>query len=286
VQATVLVRLALGLALAFPVPALAQDAEEESTRGDGIIDPGEDESAELARAVQNPLASLISVPFQYNTTFEFGPKEKPLHLLNIQPVWPFELNEEWNLITRTILPVVSQPQLRSGQDRKYGLGDAVFTGFFSPKKPLKGVLVGFGPALLFPTATDDRLGSDKWGAGPSVVLLAMPGPWVIGSLFSNIWSFGGSGDQDVNLFTWQYFVNFNFSGGWYLTTSPVITANWEAKSSSNKWTVPVGGGFGRVFRIGSLPPMNAQIQAFYNVARPDSVGRWVARFQLQLMFPR
>jgi hypothetical protein len=277
--------MALALALAA-VPAFAQDAGDEHERGDGIVDAGEDETAELARAVQNPLASLISLPFQYNTTFEFGPKEKPLHLLNIQPVWPFELNEEWNFITRTILPVVSQPQLRSGQDRKYGLGDTVFTGFFSPKKPFKGVLVGAGPALLFPTATDDRLGSDKWGAGPSVVLLSMPGPWVIGSLFSNIWSFGGSGDQDVNLFTWQYFVNYNFSGGWYLTTSPIVTANWEAKSSSDKWTVPVGGGFGRVFRIGSLPPMNAQIQAFYNVARPDSVGRWVARFQLQLMFPR
>ena len=95
-----------------------------------------------------------------------------------------------------------------------------------------------------------------------------------------------TGARDVNLFSWQYFVNFNFSGGWYLTTSPLVTANWEAKRSSDTWTVPVGGGFGRVFRIGSLPPINAQIQAFYNVARPDSVGRWSARFQLQLMFPR
>jgi hypothetical protein len=109
----------------------------------------------------------------------------------------------------------------------------------------------------------------------------MPGRWVIGSLFSNVWDL--SGDDDINFFTWQYFVNYNFDGGWYLVSSPIITANWEA---DDEWTVPVGGGFGRVFRVGKQP-MNAQFQAFYNVEKPDDIGpKWSMRFQLQFMFPK
>ena len=135
-----------------------------AAKGDGIIEAGEDETGELARAVQNPVASLISLPLQYNTNFEFGPKEKPLSVLNIQPVWPFGLNEDWNLITRTIMPIVSQPQLVSGQDRETGLGDTTFTAFLSPAKPGK-VIWGVGPVILMPTASDDRLGADKWGLG-------------------------------------------------------------------------------------------------------------------------
>jgi hypothetical protein len=264
--------------LAWAATAAAQDSDD-----DGELD--DSESAELARAVQNPVANLISLPFQYNTTFDFGPRDKPLHVLNVQPVWPFELSEDWNLITRTILPVTSQPQLRPGQDREFGLGDTLFTGFLSPVKPFHGVILGAGPAVLVPTATADRLGAQKWGAGPSFVALTMPGSWVVGSLFSNVWSFEG-GNRAVNLFTWQYFVNYNFADGWYLTSAPILTANWEAKRSSDEWTVPFGGGFGRVFRLNGLPPMNASIQGFYHAARPRSVGLWSMRLQLQLMFPR
>ncbi len=269
----------VGVVAAAAIPSVAL-----AGKGDGIIEAGEDETGELARAVQNPVASMISLPFQNNTNFEFGSKDKPLHTLNIQPVWPVGLNDEWNLITRTIMPIVSQPQLVSGQDRETGLGDTTFTAFLSPARPGK-LIWGVGPVFLMPTASDDRLGTDKWGLGPSAVLLTMPGNWVIGSLFSNVWSTGGSGREDVSLFTWQYFVNYNMSNGWYLTTSPVITANWEANSGSNTWTVPVGGGVGKIFRIGSLPPMNAQVQAFYNVARPRGVGRLNLRVQLQLLFP-
>jgi hypothetical protein len=254
-------------------------------KGDGIIEAGEDEAGELARAVQNPVASMISLPFQNNTNFEFGSKDKPLHTLNIQPVWPVGLNDDWNLITRTIVPIVSQPQLVSGQDRETGLGDTTFTAFLSPARPGK-VIWGVGPVFLMPTASDDRLGADKWGLGPSAVLLTMPGNWVIGSLFSNVWSTGGSGREDVSLFTWQFFVNYNLPNGWYLTSSPIITANWEARTGSDTWTVPVGGGVGKIFRIGSLPPMNFQVQGFYNVAKPNALGRLNLRVQLQLLFPK
>ena len=173
----------------------------------------------------------------------------------------------------------------SGQDRETGLGDTTFTAFLSPAKPSR-VIWGVGPVFLLPTASDDRLGADKWGLGPSAVLLTMPGNWVIGSLFSNVWSTGGSGDEDVSLFTWQFFANYNLPNGWYLTSSPIITANWEADSGSDTWTVPLGGGVGKIFRIGSLPPMNFQVQSFYNVAKPDAFGRWNLRVQLQLLFPK
>lgn len=134
------------------------------------------------------------------------------------------------------------------------------------------------------TATGDRLGADEWALGPSVVLLAMPGNWVIGSLLSQVWSIVGSGDADASLFTWQYFANYNLPGGWYISSSPIITANWEADRSGDTWTVPFGGGFCRVLRIGGFPPLNLSAQGFYNAWRPDSIGRWRVRLQAQLLF--
>ena len=141
-----------------------------------------------------------------------------------------------------------------------------------------------GGALVLPTASDDALGNDKWSVGPSVVVLTMPGKWVIGSLISNVWSVGGSGDEDVNFFTWQYFINYNMDNGWYLTSAPIITANWEA-DSNNTWTVPFGGGVGKIFRIGKQP-LNAQVSAYYNVEAPASGADWQLRLQLQMLFPK
>ncbi len=275
--------LQTGLALLL-ITALVDPTRASEADGGGIVENGDDQTEELAKAAQNPVANLISLPFQNNTNFDYGPRDKTQNTLNIQPVWPFEITENWNLITRTIVPIVSQPGLSPSQDRVTGLGDITFTGFLSPSEPGK-VIWGAGPIVLFPSATDNRLGADKWGLGPSVLVLGMPGNWVVGSLFSNVWSIGGSGNEDVNLFTWQVIANYNLPDGWYLTSTPIITANWEAKSS-DEWTVPVGGGFGKIFRIGSLPPMNAQIQGFYNAAKPDISGRWSMRVQLQLMFPK
>jgi hypothetical protein len=239
---------------------------------------------ELAKQSQNPVASLISVPFQNNTNFGIGPDDETQNVLNIQPVWPFSISDDWNLITRTIVPVISQPDFYTGgTGREFGVGDTTFSGFFSPSAPAK-LTWGVGPVVVIPTATDDALGGDTWSAGVSVVGLVMPGQWVIGSLFSNIWDF--SGDQDVNFFTWQYFVNYNFkkAKGWYLTSAPIITANWEAESG-NEWTIPVGGGGGKIFRIGKQP-VNAQMQAFYNVEKPENGPDWQLRLQFQLLFPK
>ena len=190
---------------------------------DGDVDQGD-----LAKAAQNPVGDLISLPFQNNMNFDVGPADRTQNVLNIQPVWPIALSKNWNLITRTIVPVISQPA--PGSERTNGLGDINFTGFFSPKQPGK-IIWGVGPTLVFPTATDDVTGTDKWSAGPSVVVLTMPGQWVIGALVSNIWSFSGDDERaDVNSFLMQYFVNYNLPDGWYLTSAPIITANWEAES--------------------------------------------------------
>jgi hypothetical protein len=252
--------------------------------GDGIIEPGENPEEELAKAAQNPVASLISLPFQNNTNFNFGPEEKTQNILNIQPVWPFSLTKDWNLITRTIVPVISQPELFPGDDRENGLGDTTFTAFLSPAEPGKWIW-GAGPVFLLPTATDDKLGNEKWGAGPSAVALTIRGPWLYGTLVNHIWSFAGDDDRaDVDQTLIQPFVNYNLPEGWYLVSSPIITANWEA-DTVDTWTVPLGGGVGKIFRIGRQP-MNAQIQGFYNVEKPDFGAYWSLRLQLQFLFPK
>jgi len=245
---------------------------------------GQEQSDEdLAKATQNPLASMISLPFQNNTNFGIGPGDDTQNILNIQPVWPFSVSENWNFITRTIIPVISQPGVSPGEGRTNGLGDITATGWLSPKSSGKWIW-GVGGALVIPTATDDVLGSNKWSLGPSVVVLTMPGKWVVGSLVSNVWSFAGSGDQDVNFLTWQYFINYNLDNGWYLTSAPIITANWEA-DSDNTWTVPFGGGVGKIFRVGKQS-FNAQVSAYYNVETPEFGADWQLRIQLQLLFPK
>jgi hypothetical protein len=236
-----------------------------------------DNPSDLAKQAQNPIANLISLPLQNNTNFNVGPDDRNQNILNIQPVYPVSLNENWNVITRTILPVTSQP-LADG-DRQNGLGDTSFTAFFSPKDSAK-LTWGVGPVVLIPTSTDDSLGAGNWGGGLSAVFLGMPGNWVVGSLFSNVWA------QDVNQFTWQYFINYNIpnSNGLYLTSAPIITANWEA-DSGDRWTVPFGGGVGKIFKIGKQP-VNGQVSAYYNVDKPEFGADWQLRLQLQLLFPK
>jgi hypothetical protein len=255
--------------------------------GDGIAEPGENKAEDLRRAAQNPMADLISFPIQNNTNFQFGPLEKTQNVTNIQPVVPFSLNPNWLLISRTIAPLIYQPELIPGQGSEFGLGDITQALFIGPRNPGRFIW-GAGPIFLLPTATDERLGAEKWGAGPAFVGLTMRGPWVFGALVQNIWSFadsGGSQRDDVNQFLMQYFINYNMPNGWYLNSAPIITANWEA-DSDNRWTIPFGMGVGRVFRIGKLP-VNTSIQAYYNVVNPDILGpTWQLRAQMQFLFPK
>ncbi len=245
----------------------------------------EGDGEDLAKKTQNPISDLISVPFQNNWNFNVGPRDKTQYVLNIQPVYPMSLNEDWNFIARTIFPVISQPQVVPGGDRETGLGDIIFQGFFSPKESGK-IIWGAGPALSLPTATDDVLGTEKWSAGPAAVALSMNGPWVYGALVQNVWSFAGDDDRGhVSQFLVQPFLNYNLPDGWYLSSAPSITANWAAHDNDDRWTVPVGGGVGKILKIGKLP-LNVSLRTYYNVEEPDGGADWQLQFQVQLLFPK
>lgn len=238
---------------------------------------------DLAKQAQNPIASLISLPLQNNTSFDVGPGDATVNTLNIQPVYPASLGN-FNVINRVILPVVYQGEVVPGIGSEFGFGDLSYTPFFTSRTPGK-VMWGVGPSFLFPTASDSRLGSDKWSAGAGVVALTMPGKWLVGALAQNVWSFAGDDSaQDVNFLLFQYFLSYFYEGGWYLTSAPIITADWEA-SSGNRWTVPIGGGFGRNYRWGKQP-VDAQMQVFWNAETPDGGGDWSLRLQFKWLFPK
>ena len=241
---------------------------------------------ELAKLAQNPVGNLISLPFQNNTNLNFGPEKGAQNVLNIQPVIPISVNDDWNIITRTIIPVISMPSLYPGDDRTNGIGDMQFTAFLSPAKPGHWIW-GLGAIAQLPTNSNSELGNDNWGLGPSFVVLHLDkgSPWVYGMLVNNVWSLtsdkqGGSYNNGLI----QPFVNYNFEGGFYLTSAPILTVDWKA-DSGQQWTVPLGGGIGKIFHLGKLP-VNTQLSAYYNVAAPDDAANWQIRAQVQLMFPK
>jgi len=272
--------LTTGFYCAAPAAAQPQQAGTTSSGQTGAS------TEELQKQVQNPVANLISVPFQNNIDFGNGPYDRTRNTLNIQPVVPFSLSERVMLITRTIFPIIIQPDLATPNQGAFGLGDINPTFFFAPARQ-SSLIWGIGPTFVLPAATERTLGAGKWSAGPSVVGLAQPGKWTLGALVSNVWSFAGQKSRPaVNAMTLQYFVNHNFTGGWYFTSSPILNANWRA-GQGDKWLVPFGAGIGRVTRIGAAP-VNWQIAAYGNVIRPDTLpsSRWQLRLQLALLYPQ
>jgi hypothetical protein len=244
-----------------------------------------DDESSIAKQAQNPIASMISVPFQNNLNFGVGPKDGEQNVLDIQPVVPFHLTDDWNLITRTIVPVVYEPYISPGSGNTMGLGDAQVALYLSPATPKDSIIWGVGPAISFPTATERYLGQGKFSAGLSAVVLTIRGPWLVGLLATDSTSVAGEGDRpDVHQFLTQPFVNFNFTHGWYLASSPIITANWKAPSDE-RWTVPLGGGGGKILKIGKQR-LNVYVQAFDNVVHPHDAGNWTLRAQVQLLFPK
>jgi len=241
---------------------------------------------ELAKLAQNPVGNMISVPFQDNVNLNYGPQKRTQNILNIQPVVPISVDADWNVITRTILPVISQPPVAPGEGTTNGIGDLQLTAFLSPAKPGAWIW-GAGAVVQAPTHSNDKLGNDNWGLGPSVVLLHLDhgSPWVYGVLVNNVWSVGTrAGAPSYNNGLVQPFLNYNFPGGTYLTSAPILTVNWDA-DSGNRWTIPVGGGIGHIFHLGKLP-VNTQLSAYYNVEKPDYGSNWQIRVQAQFMFPK
>jgi hypothetical protein len=270
----VLLNLAVASITSIPQIVLADENAQASS---------EAQTEALAKEAQNPVAKLISVPFQNNFNFNVGPNNVTQYVLNVQPVVPFSLGEDWNLITRTVMPIINQPSAAPGAPSAFGLGDINPTFFLSPAKSGEFIW-GVGPTFTLPTATDSLLGNQEWCAGPAAVGLTMQGHWVMGALVNQQWSFAGWGDHYVSAFLVQPFVNYNLPHGWYLTSSPIITADWH-QEPGNQWVVPLGGGIGKIQRIGKLP-INFQLQAFGNVVKQDYGSDWSLRFQMQFMFPK
>ncbi len=266
--------------------------------------PPSDEN--LLSSFQNPVGNLVSIPFQNNVNFPIGKFSRVQDVLNIQPVIPFHVSEDWLIVSRWITPVVYQPDLGNAcepsgpaltviceaRERNSaatgdanGLGDMNPSFFLSPAHTGK-LIWGFGPTFLLPTATAPTLGQGKWGSGPSAVLLVQPKHWTIGFLSNNIWSFAGNEQRlPVNQFLTQYFITYNMERGWFVATSPIITANWLAPGH-NRWLVPFGGGFGRMTRVGSQP-LVWQLNTYYNVIHPQDLpyAKWQVRLQVALLFP-
>lgn len=263
-------------------------------------------AADLQKATQNPVASLISVPIQNNSNFGIGPYDRTQNVLNIQPVIPMKATENLNLIIRWITPIIYQPAPGTANLEVYGInentpayfaaqtvqanagvsgfGDMMPTFFLSPSKPHK-LIFGAGPVFILPTATSKVTGQGKFSIGPSVVALLQPGNWTLGGLVNNAWSVAGPSDRSsVNQMSLQYFVNYNLKKGWYLSAAPIITANWRA-SSGNVWTVPFGGGVGRVMRLG-FQPVNISAQFYGNTKYPTSGSPWSMRLSIAFLFPK
>ena len=251
-----------------------------------IAAQGDPDNDKLLATFQNPVGNLISVPFQNNVNFPLGQFSRVQDILNIQPVIPMSLNDDWLLISRWITPVVYQPNILSPSGGANGLGDLNPSLFLSPARPGK-IIWGIGPTFLLPTATDQTLGQGKWGAGPSIVMLLQPEHWTIGFLSNNIWSIGGDRRRPlVNQFLTQYFINYNLKKGWFLTESPILTSNWMAPAH-NRWLVPFGGGIGRITKIGSQPFV-WQVNLYYNLIRPQDIPapKWQVRLQVAFLFPK
>ena len=248
-----------------------------------------DQQANLSQQANNPIANMISVPLQYSGNFNIGPHDRNQHVFTIQPVIPFELSEDWLLVTRWVLPIIDQPDISDNSDSTFGIGDLNPALFFSPSSKLTGLpkefMFGFGPNFSVPTSSDSDLGSNKWGIGPTVLGVYSKDKLQVGALTSNTWSLGDGGDE-INAFLFEPWIGYNITDEWYVLSDMVITADWNAPSSE-RWVVPVGGGFGKTFEIGKQA-MNSNLQAYVNVGNSaDEAGPdWNLVFTLQFLFPK
>jgi hypothetical protein len=252
-----------------------------------FVTPGlaQDDSVELAKKLSNPVAALISVPFQLNYDQDIGPGENGERwTLNIQPVVPIELNKDWNIISRTILPVVWQEDIYPGAGSQSGIGDIVQSVFFSPKAPTAGGWIwGAGPVFLLPTGSDDLLTADKWGAGPTGVVLKQSGPWTYGVLANHIWSFAGNSDRaDVSTTFLQPFLSYTTPTAWTFSFNTESTYDWK----NEQWSVPINAFVSKVTKIGSQLVMaggGVRYWADSPASGPDGLG---IRLVVTLLFPK
>lgn len=260
----------------------------------GLAKAEEKSGGDLRAATQNPISSMYSLPFKF--TFDNGAENGDANILNIQPVLPATVGD-WNLVSRIIAPLADAPGGVTGlpgnpgvgdttkSGRVFGLGDINYSLFFNPLETKGSLIWGLGGSITAPTATDDRLGSGKWSAGPTAVGLVQPGWGTYGTLLRHLWSFAGDSDRrDVSQSLIEPFVNYNLDQGWYLISDSVITVDWKI-DKGDKVTLPLGGGVGKIFKVGDQP-MNMRAEAYYNVIHPDAAPNWTIGGVIQFLFPR
>lgn len=241
---------------------------------------------ELQKKLANPVADLVSLPFQWNTNLHAGPFQQPQHTLNFQPVYPVKLGNGWSLINRAIVPFVSSPAMAQGQDRKNGLGDITYEGFFTPPGSGGGLVWGVGPALTLRTATDDRLGQGKWSLGPAFVALQQEGKWSVGGLVTQLWSIAGDDQRrDVSAFSLQPIISYRIDSKYTVGYLGTITADWK-EHNSNRWTVPLGVSLSILSKPKNSVPMNFNFGIGYNAVRPDNAPDWFLRAQVTFILPK
>ena len=263
-ERTITAILCLLLLLALSVPAVAEDSE-----------------AELAKKTLNPVASLISVPLQSNWDFGIGPADATKYTLNVQPVIPISINKEWNLILRTIVPVIHMESPVPGGDSKSGLGDITQSFFFSPVQPVDGWILGAGPVFLYPTGAQ-AFSTKKWGAGPTAVVLKQESGWTYGLLANHIWSFAGpSSEQDVSATFLQPFVGYTTKKYTTLMVNTESTYDWV----NSQWTVPINLMLNQLLKIAGQP-LSLQLGYRYYADVPDGGPDWGLRFTFTLLFPK
>ncbi len=241
----------------------------------------QDTKEDLSQQAANPLADLMSFPFQNNLNLNYGEFNRNTNILNIQPVIPLAGGR---IITRTIFPIVRISDYGSETGvLASGLSDMVFTAFYAPAD--QPFTWGVGPVLELPTGGELR-GTQKWSAGPSVVALVQPGDWTFGILVNNVWSFAGNADRDkVNRMLLNLFIVRQLGDGWYVNSAPIVTADWTAESD-DRWIFPLGAGGGKLVMLGGKLPLNLQTQLYYNVVRPDFGPEWQWRVQAQVLLPK
>ena len=240
------------------------------------------QEADLAQKLANPIADLISLPIQSNYDFGVGPGDGTIWRTNIQPVIPFGINDDWNVISRTILPVIDQEGLAPAGDSldESGLGDITQSFFFSPKE--SSPIWGVGPAFLIPTATDDLLGTEKFGVGPTAVVLKQQGPWTYGALANHLWDVAGDDNRaSVNATLLQPFLSYILPTKTTLTLNTETTYDW----SNDEWTVPFNFQVAQLFKVGDQP-MQAFIGARYYADKPSNGPEWGLRIGLVFLFPK
>ena len=280
-----LIAVALVSALAFTTPALfAQAAPTDEQAA----------AAELAKKLQNPVASLISVPIQNNWDFGIGSANAMRYTANVQPVIPFSLNQDWNLITRTIVPVIyAEAPVKGGSDQS-GLGDIVQSFFFSPKEPLGGWILAVGPVMLYPSGTDG-LSANQWGAGPTALALKQVNGWTFGILANHLWSYASTGahstsdagdpsdgsDAEVNATFLQPFISYTTKASTTFGLNTESTYDW----SHSQWTVPLNASVSQLIRVGKQP-VQLSLGVKYYAERPAGGPDWGLRFAVTFLFPK